>query len=191
LIMLFEPNGDSISQYLSERFEKHGPPLFFKRDNAGNFNCSRVDALLEKHMVIPLNSPCYYAPYNGGIEHAQGELKSYLKDIESKTVHELIFEVKRGIHSLNHKPRRALKRKNACQTYFSSNRQTYDKRKRRQIFDWIKELAIEKSDKTGMDKISSSAWRYACRKWMEENGVITVKKQRKVLPDFPLNFCQN
>jgi len=29
-------------------------------------------------MIIPLNSPYFYAPYNGGIEHAHGELKSYL-----------------------------------------------------------------------------------------------------------------
>lgn len=31
----------------------------------------------------------------------------------------------------------------------------------------------------------------ACQKWKEENGVITVEKRRKVLPDFSLVLDQN
>ena len=32
-------------------------------------------ALLEEEIVIPLNNPPYYAPYNGGMEKAQGEIQ--------------------------------------------------------------------------------------------------------------------
>lgn len=186
-----EPCGEAVSTYLKKRFERYGLPLFLKRDNAKNYNCRIVDELLEERMVIPLNSPCYYAPYNGSIEHAQGELKTCLENRKAETVTDMSTQVEMAIHDLNHKPRRVLKGQNACQAYFKRNRPVYGKRKRRQIFDWIKELAIEISVKAGKDKISSSAWRFACRKWMEENGVITVKRSRKVLPDFSLSFCQN
>ena len=142
-------------------------------------------------MIIPLNSPCYYAPYNGSIEHAQGEIKSYLKTRNTGSASDLMLQIRIGTHRLNHRPRRSLKGHNACHAYFNGNRQVYNRRKRQQIFDWIKELSIEISTKAGMEKISPSVWRFACQKWMEENGVITVKKWRKVLPDFSLNFYQN
>ena len=82
---------------------------FFKRDNAKNFNCRSVDMLLENRMVIPLNSPYYFAPYNGSIEHAQGELKSYLVGKKMESLQGLMLQVKMGIHHLNHKIRRKVK----------------------------------------------------------------------------------
>lgn len=191
LTTLCEPDGKNVSAYLLDRFEKYGTPLFLKRDNARNFNCRSVDRLLEKQMVIPLNSPCYYPSYNGGIEHAQGELKTYLKNRKAESVQDIILQVKMGTHELNHKIRRVLRGGSACRVYFNRYRPVYGKRKRRQIFDWIKKLAFEISSKAGKDEISSGAWRYACQKWMEENGVITLEKRRKVLPDFSLVFDQN
>lgn len=191
LVSLKEPNGNDIISYLSNRFETYGAPLFLKRDNARNYNAHGVNDLLGEYMVIPLNSPNYYAPYNGGIEHAQWELKSCLKSKTVKTSDDFELQVNMAIHDLNHKPRRKLNGQNACLSYFTNKRQVYSKRKRRQIFDWIMALAIEISQKAGKDKIDPAAWRFACQKWMEENGVITVKKWRKVLPDFSLNFCQN
>jgi len=80
----------------------------------------------------------------------------------------MMLQVKMGIHDLNHKTRRKLKGRNACQVYFNKNRQVYSRRKQKQIFDWIKKLAVEISAKDGMDKISPDAWRYACRKWIKK-----------------------
>lgn len=191
LITRDEPDGEEVTIYLEAAFKKSGVPLFLKRDNAGNYNSRAVNDLMGKWMVIPLNSPSYYAPYNGGIEHTQGELKSCFKNKKNETAGDLALQVEMAIHDLNHKSRRLLKGRNACQAYFNTKHPVYGRRRRRQIFDWIRDLAIDISVKAGMDKISASAWRFACRKWMEENGVITVKRQRKVLPDFSLNFCQN
>lgn len=135
LTMLHQPSGERIAHYLSKQFKEHGRPLFLKRDNAGNFNSHTVNTLLEKQMVIPLNSPCYYAPYNGAIEHAQRELKSCLDTENVKTPDELMAQITMGIHKLNHKIRRSLKGQNACQVYFNGGQQLFDKRKRKQIFD--------------------------------------------------------
>jgi hypothetical protein len=60
--------------------------------------------------VIPINSPCYTASYNGAIEHSQGELKTWLckwkQRFESKR--ELALQVENAAHALNHRPRRSL-----------------------------------------------------------------------------------
>src|SRR5208282_4082977 len=63
--------GESVAARLDELFAQHGPPLVLKRDNGSNLNSQAVDAVLSRWMVIPLNSPPYYPPYNGGIERAQ------------------------------------------------------------------------------------------------------------------------
>jgi hypothetical protein len=64
-------------------FERFGPPLFIKRDNAGNLNHTSVNEVLEEHMVIPINSPYYTPSYNGAIEHCQGEFKTWLHQMEA------------------------------------------------------------------------------------------------------------
>ncbi len=193
LVTMREPGGQEVAEYLHAFFIQQGPPLFLKRDNARNYNNHAVDDLLKEAAVIPINSPCYYARYNGGIEHAQGEMKVYIRhsDLKAETAREASLLGKIGVHDLNHKPRRKLKGKNACQSYFSGNRLRYNRRKRKEVFDWIRDLAFDISVKSGMDKIDPTAWRIACRKWMEKNGMITIRKKGNVLPNFSLNLCHN
>jgi hypothetical protein len=78
LPVLSEPCGEEIAGHLSRHFSRFGPPLFIKRDNAGNLNHTSVNEVLEEHMVIPINSPYYTPSYNGAIEHCQGEFKTWL-----------------------------------------------------------------------------------------------------------------
>ena len=181
------PCGEELAGHLSYHFSKFGPPLFLKRDNAGNLNHPAVDSVLSEAMVIPLNSPIYTASYNGAIEHSQGEFKAYLKLWQQKaeTISELSQLVETASHNLNHQIRRALKGKNACSTYFGKNRLKYNKRKRKEAYDWISDLALEISSRSDKTKIDPAAWRIACRKWMEKNDLITIIKPRKVLPHFP------
>ena len=72
------PCGAEIAGYIADKFHRFGPPLFLKRDNAGNLNHPEVNDVLSEYFVIPLNSPVYYPPYNGAIEEAQTELKNGL-----------------------------------------------------------------------------------------------------------------
>jgi hypothetical protein len=193
LTTAYHPCGEEIAGHLSRHFTRFGPPLFIKRDNGGNLNHTSVNDLLQEMSVIPINSPCYTASYNGAIEHSQGELKTWLcKWIQNfKSKRELALQVENAAHALNHRPRRSLFGKNACRKYFSSPRLRYDKRKRKEVYDWIKNLAVDISLRSGKDKISLTAWRVSARKWMEKHRLIIIRRPEKVLPNFSLKNCHN
>jgi hypothetical protein len=118
------PCGEQIAGHLDRHLSQFGPPLFIKRDNAGNLNHRAVNDVLEQQMVIPINSPYYTASYNGAIEHSQGELKRWLGrwKATANTIRELALLVENAANALNHKARRSLFGKNASRTYFGSNR---------------------------------------------------------------------
>lgn len=185
------PCGEEIAGHLDHQFTRYGVPLFIKRDNGGNLNHVAINALLEDVMVIPINSPVKSAPYNGAVEHAQGEIKQYLRTWQDKanTTEEFELLTETAAHDLNHKPRRRLGGKTACQVYFSKNRIRFTKRKRRSVYEWIKNLAVDISERAGHGNITCLAWRVAAKKWLEKNDLIRIIKPGKVLPNFSLNLC--
>ncbi|MEI6415376.1 MAG: transposase family protein, partial [Pseudomonadota bacterium] len=71
--------GEVVAARLDELFHHHGAPLVLKRDNGSNLNDPAVDEVLSRWLVLPLNSPPHYPPYNGGIERSQRDLKSALR----------------------------------------------------------------------------------------------------------------
>ena len=70
--------GETVAVHLEQLFLQHGPPLVLKRDNGSNLNQQAVDEVLARYLVMPLNSPPHYPPYNGGMECAVRELKTPL-----------------------------------------------------------------------------------------------------------------
>lgn len=182
----YMPCGEEIAGHLQRHLTRFGPPLFIKRDNAGNLNHRAVNDLLEELMVIPINSPCYSPSYNGAIEHSVGEFKDWLGRFKAaaKSFRELALLVANAAHGLNHRPRRCLHGKNACRSYFGSSPLCYNKRKRKEVFDWISDLAVDLSVRCGKNKIDPSAWRIAARKWMEKHQLIAIVRPAKVLPHF-------
>jgi len=189
----YEPCGEEIAGHLSRHFGRFGPPLFIKRDNAGNLNHASVNGVLEEHMVIPINSPYYTPSYNGAIEHSQGELKTWLHKWKhaAGSERELELQVDNAAHALNHRPRRSLSGKNACRSYFSSSRLRRTKRQRKEAYDWIFDLAVDISAHAGKNEIDPTAWRVAARKWMEKKRMIVIRKPEKVLPHFLPKNCHN
>ena len=189
----YEPCGEEIAGHLSRHFERFGPPLFIKRDNAGNLNHSSVNDLLEAHMVMPINSPYYTPSYNGAIEHSQVEFKTWLREWKhtAESNRELTLQVDNAAHALNHRPRRILSGKNACRTYFSSSRLRCTKRQRKEAYDWIFNLAVDISGHAGKNEIDPTAWRVSARKWMEQKRMIVIRKPEKVLPHFLPKNCHN
>jgi hypothetical protein len=183
-----QPCGEEISGHLERLFRTFAVPLFLKRDND-----HAVNEILEQHLVIPLNSPAYYAPYNGAIEHTQGELNRYLHDwswkAESPDNRTLLTEL--SCHDHNHLPRRSLKGKNSCRAYFDGPRVTFDKRQRKEVFLWIKQAASDMLEKLGDDGMVMTAWRIAARTWLHQNHYITIVRNGKVLPYYSSNFCHN
>ncbi len=187
----YPPCGEEVSGYLADQFNRFAPPLFCKRDNGGNLNHLAVDALFEEAFVIPINSPVATPAYNGAIEHAQGEMKGYLRkwDTKAGSMQSLGLLAEVASHDLNHQPRRVLRGRNACQWYFDKKRKRYPKRKRKAIYCWVRDLAVEISTRTGHCRIATTAWRLAAKKWLEKNNLITILKPGKVLPHFQANLC--
>ena len=185
------PCGEEIAGHWDYQFSHHGPPLFIKRDNGGNLNHVVVNELLEDVMVIPINSLVKAAPYNGAVEHAQGEIKQHLRTWpdKAKTTQAFVLLTETAAHDLNHKPLRRLYGQTACRVYFGNNRIRVTKRKLKSIYAWIKNLAVEISEKAGHDSISCLAWRVAAKEWLEKNDLIKILKPEKVLPNFSLNLC--
>ena len=189
------PCGDETAGHLEVLFNRFDAPLILKRDNRGNLNHPMVDQVLNEHFVIPLNSPKYYAPYNGGIEKSQGEVQKVLeKKISPATTcprEHFKAYAENAENDLNHQPRRCLGGKNSCQVYFEGkNKRMFSKRERREIYDWTVWLAGDILDGTGgNDSLTyESAWRIAIETWLEMKGFITVATNGKVSPKY---FSQN
>jgi hypothetical protein len=178
------PCGEEVAGHLDRQFGRYGPPLFIKRDNGGNLNHVSVNQLLEDALVIPINSPVKNPPYNGAIEHSQGEIKSFLDTWQDKahSIEQLFLLAEGAANDLNHKPRRSLGGKTACRCYFGKNRIRYSKRKRNGVYRWIRDLAVDLSRAAGKDVITPTAWRVAAKKWLLENKLITIVDPKKVLP---------
>jgi hypothetical protein len=188
-----EPCGEEVAGHLACQFTRFGPPLFCKRDNGGIVNHLAVEALLEETLVIPINSPVYTAPYNGAIEHSQGELKGYLGLWRDKaaTACELARLAETAAHDLNHRCRRSLDGRTSCQAYFGGRRVRYGKRERRSIYDWIQDLAIRISEGLGKTVIDATAWRIAAKVWMVKQNLVTILRPGKVSPNLSPILCHN
>jgi hypothetical protein len=185
------PVGEEIAGYLSEKFDRFGPPLFLKRDNAGNLNHAAVNEVLSDFFVLPLNSPEYYAPYNGAIEESQRELKACLRE---KLTYELPHSENHSpvyaevaAHDLNHRVRPCLQGKTSCQVFFSSpEKPIFSKLERRAIYDMVRERVEEIL--ASMNQFARSAreaaWRIAVEFWLQSRGFIKVHIPPKVSPNF-------
>jgi len=181
-----ELNGVTIASHLEKLFERFGPPLFLKRDNGCNLNHSFITDVLSRWYVLPLNSPAYYAPYNGAIEHAQGEVKMRLKREHDTptTFGEITRDVALAVHDLNHQPRRKLSGDTSCLRFFGRPRFNYIKRKRKEVFLWINERALDIVNEAADTITPAAAWRIACRIWLVKNGLLSISKPGNVLPHF-------
>jgi hypothetical protein len=183
--------GPKVAENLRRLFDRYGHPLFLKRDNGGNLAHFKVEELLSEYMVIPLNSPRRYPPYNGAVERGQYELKSRIRMRQADywSIPRRHFQVygESAAYELNHLPRRSLGGRPSCQVFFSEKGGAkFSKRKRREIFEWIKNLSC--AIMVGLGKSSrraaEAAWRTAVESWLQLNGFIQVSRNGKVLPYF-------
>ena len=191
--------GETVAVHLEQLFLRHGPPLVLKRDNGSNLNQRAVDEVLAHYLVLPLNSPPHYAPYNGGMERAVGELKTPLREkiLTSGPIAECQAQAWAEVlaHELNHRSRDCLDGRIACRVLQDARPalKAYTLRKRREIFDWINELTqtlIAVSAVHNQRQVET-ARRRAVETWLQRNGVITVTQNRKVLPIFPQKAAHN
>jgi transposase InsO family protein len=191
--------GETVAVHLEQLFLRHGPPLVLKRDNGSNLNQQAVDEVLARYLVMPLNSPPYYPPYNGGMECAVRELKTPL--VEKILAHGQIPESQVQTwaevlaHDLNHRSRPCLHGHAACRVFQDAKPalKAYTLRKRREIFDWIHQLtrALIQVSAVHTQRQVDTARRLAVETWLQRNGVITITQNQKVLPIFPDKTAHN
>jgi hypothetical protein len=180
-----EPCGDEVAGQLETAFSKNGPPLFLKRDNGGNLNHAAVNDVLERHMVIPFNSPAYYPKYNGSVEKANGEMKTeesfkLVMELEAYKGNELPLFTDNVLSCLNHKERRSLGGKCSCLIFFGSEKLNVTRRDRKEIYEWIVNRKLEIQEKLGQGIKDEKATRLAIETWLLLNGHITVVQQESV-----------
>lgn len=180
---------EEIAGHLHCLFRRYGPPLFLKRDNAGNMNGPAVDEVLAEHFVLPLNSPLDCAAYNGAIEHAQGETKQELAHQMTAVALDRPASIepyaRAAVHELNHRPRRCLKGRNPCQVFFDPTmKATFTRTQRRAAYEWIVERRNHIIDSAGAPVTAPAAWRIAAKQWLLKNGLLTISINKEVSPYF-------
>lgn len=183
--------GEEVAGNLVELFDRHGAPLFLKRDNGSNLNHHAVNEALGEFGVIPLNSPTYYPPYNGGIERAQLELERELQvRIGNEQVDPRVFRLECEVsgHEVNHKRRRSLGWQTACHVLEMGRPWAglFGRRERKEVFEEIKSLAVDIAGQLDehTDRAAETAFRYAVETWMQLNQLIRVTRNGEVLPCF-------
>lgn len=184
--------GEIVADRLEHLFWQHGPPLVLKRDNGPNLNHAAVDDVLARYLVIPLNSPPYYPPYNGGMECGVRELKAPLiekilaSDLASAAQVQTWAEML--AHELNHRHRDCLHGQIACNVFQDAKPilKVYTRRRRKEIIDWINNLAATLMDNLPIrnQRQASTVRRLAIEAWLEINGVITITHNKNVSAGF-------
>jgi hypothetical protein len=184
--------GATVAGRLEQLFLQHGPPLVLKRDNGSNLNQRAVEEVLARYLVLPLNSPPHYPPYNGAMECAVRELKTPLVEqiLASGPIPESQVQVWAEVlaHELNHRPRHCLEGRVACRVFqdASSGRQAYTRRRRRVIFDAINDLTrtLVHARAVHTQRQAETVRRLAVEAWLQRNGVLTITQNKRVLPVF-------
>ena len=186
------PVGEEVAGYLSEKFDRYGAPLVLKRDNEGNMNHIAINDVLAESFVLPLNSPGYYAPYNGAIEESQREVKRSLREklvwgLADCRDHVAAY-AEAAVNDLNHRIRPCLNGRTSCQVFFvSTDKPVFTKRERRGIYDWVMERVeriLSTMNQSGQ-AVQESAWRIVVESWLRSKGYIKVQIKQKCHPILP------
>lgn len=183
------PCGEEVAGHLERLFTQFGAPLFMKRDNGGNLNHPAVNAVLDRHWVIPVNSPCAYPQYNGGVEHAQGEMQEAferrLGQCDRCPPEHAEAYLAAAMHDRNHSPRRALGNKTSCSVFTSvRNRGRINRRQRKEVTDQLihATVAIVEQIEPVNGRTIQTAWRVAVQQWLVAHDAIRVSTRNGVSP---------
>jgi len=173
---LVEPReeGVKIATYLDLMFKKEGAPMFLKRDLGSPLNCQAVDEVLERHCVLPLNSPPGYPRYNGSMERNMRDLQEALdrrrwSDLQVP----MTLEVELVTHQLNHRRLRSLNRQTPCQVYHDAARRirlhgASRQRIFREVFEEFWQYIQSMPDRN--HHATNAAWRLVVETWLRRQG---------------------
>jgi hypothetical protein len=192
-----QEDGVRIAVYLDRMFRKEGAPMFLKRDLGSPLNCQAVDEVLERHWVLPLNSPAHYPKYNGAMERNMRDLQEAL-DARRRLALRLPMsvEVELATHQLNHRRLRSLELRTPCQAYHDpARRLRLHGASRQKIFREVFEQFwqyVERMPQRNRHTVNA-AWRLVVETWLVRQGWISVaeKPTTPVSTNSELFFSQN
>jgi hypothetical protein len=184
-------SGMRIALNLEGKFKLHGAPLFLKMDGGGNFRSMEVSEVMDEYMVIPLVSPPYYPPYNGGVERGHQEiLKQLDQRIGSERVCPRVFrlECEASGHAVDHIRRDSLGGLTACEVFESGRYllKQFGRRERKEAYEEIKGIAVDiaKELREHNGDVVETAFRFAAETWMQQKQLIRVSRNGKVLTSY-------
>jgi hypothetical protein len=178
-----------VAADLKALFQRHGAPLFLKRDNGSNLVHAAVDAVLAEFGVIPLNSPRHCPRYNGAIERGQREFKTELVKLAAWPI---AWAARWARVRLNHRARRCLEGRNARSVFLPGNRAfqaEYTMNRRKEVKSWIENYTrtILINMRAGSRRAHDAAWRQAVEAWLLEHGFLEVLQPKRCYPFFAAN----
>ena len=188
-----EPDAELVAQHLRRLFQKHTPPLLLKRDNGSIFNAEAVDQVLAEFGVIPLNSPSYYAPYNGSIENGIGELKNacrqWLGDPAQHPPQLVVRTTQALLLQRNCIPRRSLNDRSACEAFYRQSVR-FTRHERATIFSSLCDRwsAIMNHMDNVNRYVASALWRSVVVNWLRCQHLVDFAPNPNVLPH-SANLC--
>ena len=187
--------GVQIASHVEELFEEHDPPLIFKRDNGSPFNCLKVDEVLERHLVVPLNNPPHYPRYNGAMENTIANVKRRLDQrggshIKAPEILQTFLEL--VTHEFNHQSNRSLSGRTPCQVW-NADRLFFSRRERRQILRLLyQEFSRTIANRPTVNhRVVAAVWRQTVESWLRRQGLITIvepKQNQKCVNHFSASF---
>jgi transposase InsO family protein len=172
--------GERVADYLCGLIDRHGPPLFLKRDNGAVLRTPAVQNVLAQAGILPLDSPPYYPPYNGAIENYIGQLKRALPDGLPCPPSGHLGPVRACLHGLrlelNARPRAALHGRSAAELFHQGPRLRVPKPERAAIFDWIWQRVRRtlSAMETVNQRCLNAAWRHTAESWLQGQGLMAV-----------------
>jgi hypothetical protein len=189
--------GTKIAFYLEQMFKRQGPPMFLKRDLGSPLNCQAVDEILERHWVLPLNSPPGYPQYNGAMERGMRDLRAALDQRRWQALQiPMAVEVELATHHLNHRRLRSLGNRTPCQVYHdpATRLQLHGASRQRIFREVFEQFWHYLQCMPDRDRYSTTAaWRLVVETWLRRQGWITVKDNQhpKVSTNSKPFFSQN
>ncbi len=175
-----QENGEQIALYLERMFKQEGPPMFLKRDLGSALNCAALDQVLERHWVLPLNSPPACPRYNGSMERSMRDLKEALDACRAESLMRgapFVMEVELVTHQLNHRRLRSIGGLTPCQLYHDPRRRlrlhtATRERIFREVFAEYWQYMQGMAERTRHNL--NAAWRLVVESWLRRQGWITV-----------------
>jgi len=178
-------NGHQFAAHLESLFRQHGAPLFLKRDNGSPFNNQYVDGVMARFGVLPLNNPPHFPRYNGAQEKSIRDLKAALDQrfqLATSVPADLASIAEVTTHALNHRSRRCLKGRTACDMFHDAGLHLHwSKRQRRTIFRLLLQQfgAMIGETMNGRHPAPATLWRVTVESWLRCQGLITVRQNKK------------